>query len=34
VLKEQVENDSLDAQVVALVEANLQECWKVATQAG
>ncbi|MBK9160451.1 MAG: HD domain-containing protein [Nitrosomonadales bacterium] len=33
ILKEQVAIGKLDAQVVSMVEANLQECWRVAVNA-
>jgi HD-GYP domain-containing protein (c-di-GMP phosphodiesterase class II) len=33
ILKQQADSGKLDGRVVAAVEANLQECWHVATQA-
>ena len=32
ILKQQVENDELDGQVVNLIENNLQACWQAAMQ--
>lgn len=33
ILKQQADSDKLDRKIVAAVEANLHECWRVATQA-